>query len=313
VNDNAPVFEQRHYTVNVSEAAPVGTALLTLSATDADTGPNAHLSFRAEPHVTTPGDVSLFYVDAERGLVLIKQQLDREQASQLRFVVVASDAGVPSLSSSAVVTVNVADVNDNPPTFDQAAYEASVSDKAPRGQFVVAVQASDDDVTDRARLTYAVVDGNDIQAFTVDSETGVIRTANTGRRLAANVQAAYVLNVSATDGVYTAFTRVKVVIKQSNSFTPVFTQSVFDADVMEHRPAGVIVTTVAASDADEGVYGEVTYSIVGKDAAEMFAIDSQTGLVSHVLVFLHDSFIGSVLSWGVTSARPVVAAVLKHR
>ena len=277
MNDNTPVFEQRHYVVNISEAAPVGTALLTLSATDADTGSNAHLSFRADPHVTTPGDVSLFYIDAERGLLLIKQRLDREQTSQLRFVVIASDAGVPSLSSSAIVTVNVADVNDNAPTFDQAAYEASVSDRAPRGQFVVAVQASDDDVTDRARLMYAVVDGNDRQAFTVDSETGVIRTANTGRRLAANAQSAYMLNVSATDGVYTAFTRVKVVMEQSNSFTPVFTQSVFDADVTEHQPAGVIVTMVSAADADEGVYGDITYSIIGEDADEMFAIDSQTG------------------------------------
>ena len=277
VNDNAPVFQQRQYLVNISEAAPVGTSLLTLSATDADTGFNAHLSFRAELHPASPSDVGLFYVDAERGLVLIKQSFDREQSARLRFVVVASDAGVPSLSSSVTVTVSVGDVNDNSPVFDQAAYEASVSDRAPRGQFVVAVQASDDDVTDRARLTYAIVDGNARQAFTVDSQTGVIRTANTGRHLAANVQTAYILNVSATDGVYTAFSRVRVVIERSNSFTPAFSQSVYDADVTEHQPAGVVVTTVSAADGDEGVYGDITYSMIGEDADEMFAIDSQTG------------------------------------
>ena len=277
VNDNAPVFQQRQYLVNISEAAPVGTSLLTLSATDADTGFNAHLSFRAEPHPASPGDVGLFYVDAERGLVLIKQSFDREQSARLRFVVVASDAGVPSLSSSVTVTVSVGDVNDNSPVFDQAAYEASVSDRAPRGQFVVAVQASDDDVTDRARLTYAIIDGNTRQAFTVDSQTGVIRTANTGRHLAANVQTAYILNVSATDGVYTAFSRVRVVTERSNSFTPAFSQSVYDADVTEHQPAGVVVTTVSAADGDEGVYGDITYSMIGEDADEMFAIDSQTG------------------------------------
>ena len=277
VNDNAPVFQQRQYLVNISEAAPVGTSLLTLSATDADTGFNAHLSFRAELHPASPSDVGLFYVDAERGLVLIKQSFDREQSARLRFVVVASDAGVPSLSSSVTVTVSVGDVNDNSPVFDQAAYEASVSDRAPRGQFVVAVQASDDDVTDRARLTYAIVDGNTRQAFTVDSQTGVIRTANTGRHLAANVQTAYILNVSATDGVYTAFSRVRVVIERSNSFTPAFSQSVYDADVTEHQPAGVVVTTVSAADGDEGVYGDITYSMIGEDADEMFALDSQTG------------------------------------
>jgi len=286
VNDNAPVFQQSHYTVNISEAAPVGTSVVTVSATDADTGSNAHLSFRTEPHRASPGDVSLFYIDAGRGLILIRQQLDREQASQLMFVVVASDAGVPSLSSSALVTVNVGDVNDNSPTFDQTAYEASLSSRALRGQFIIAVQASDDDVTDRGRLRYAVVDGNVRQAFTVDSQTGVIRTANVGHHL----QDTYILNVSATDGVYTAFTRVKVTIEQSNSFTPVFSHSVFDADITEHQPAGVIVTTVLAADGDKGVYGDVTYSILGEDADELFAVDSQTGKLLHVVVLvLRDS------------------------
>jgi len=129
--------------------------------------------------------------------------------------VVASDAGVPSLSTSVIVTVHVADVNDNAPTFDQVVYEATVSDQAPRGQFVAAVQAFDADITDRGRLTYAVVDGNDRQSFTVDPHTGVIATASTAHRLADSVQSAYILNVSATDGVYSAFTQVKVCCSSS--------------------------------------------------------------------------------------------------
>jgi len=300
VNDNAPAFQQTEYMVNISEAAPVGTSILTLSATDADTGSNAHVLFHVEPHPSVPDDASLFYIDAERGLLLVRQGLDREQAAQLKFVVVASNAGIPSLSSSVVVTVNVADVNDNSPTFDQTAYEASISDRAARGQFVIAVHASDDDVSDRRRLTYAVVDGNVRQAFAVDSETGVMRTANVGRRLAANVQGAYMLNVSASDGVFTAFTRVKIVVERSNSFTPVFSQSVFDADVTEKQPAGVSVTTVSATDGDDGVYGDVTYSIIGEDADELFAIDSQTGEVASVFVFIvllsHHTVVWVVLS-----------------
>jgi len=86
VNDNAPVFDSHQYSVNISEAAPVGTALLTLSASDADTGVNARLSYRAEPHPAAPDDVALFHVDAERGLVLIRGALDREQAARLRYV-----------------------------------------------------------------------------------------------------------------------------------------------------------------------------------------------------------------------------------
>lgn len=265
--------------MNISEAAPVGTSVLTLSAADADTGSNARVSFHAEPHPASPGDVGLFYVDADRGLILVRQALDREQAGRLRFFVVASDAGLPPLSSSVAVTVDVADVNDNAPAFDQTAYEASISERAARGQFVVAVRASDVDVGDRRRLAYAAVDGNVRQAFAVDPRTGVIRTAGVGRRLAANVEGAvYVLNVSASDGVFTAFARVKIIVERSNSFAPVFGRSgVFDADVTENQPAGVTVTTVSATDGDDGGYGDVIYSIIGEDAAELFDIDSQTG------------------------------------
>ena len=85
MNDNAPVFDRRQYAVNVSEAAPVGTALLTLSASDADTAVNARLSYRAEPHPAAPDDVKLFHVDAERGLVLVRAALDRELADRLRL------------------------------------------------------------------------------------------------------------------------------------------------------------------------------------------------------------------------------------
>ena len=110
-----------------------------------------------------------------------------------------------------------------------------------------------------------------------------------GRRLAANVQSAYVLNVSASDGVFTAFTRVKIAIEQSNSFTPVFSRSVYDADMTANQPAGVIVTTVSATDGDDGVYGDVTYSVIGEDADELFAIDSQTGEVTRMFVYMNES------------------------
>ena len=73
----------------------------------------------------------------------------------------------------------------------------------------------------------------------------------------------------------------QVTVGRSNAFSPVFSQSVFDADLMELQPAGVTVTTVSATDRDDsGVYGDVTYSIVGEDDDEVFAIDSQSGSIS---------------------------------
>ncbi|NXT62327.1 PCDGD protein, partial [Chaetops frenatus] len=44
-NDNAPVFSQAEYTVRVPEDVPVGSILLTVTATDADEGPNGLVKY----------------------------------------------------------------------------------------------------------------------------------------------------------------------------------------------------------------------------------------------------------------------------
>lgn len=44
------------------------------------------------------------------------------QTSGYTLTVVASDNGVPALSSSAMINIDISDVNDNPPLFSQANY-----------------------------------------------------------------------------------------------------------------------------------------------------------------------------------------------
>ncbi|NXM66697.1 PCDGE protein, partial [Serilophus lunatus] len=44
-NDNTPVFSQGEYTVRVPEDVPVGSTLVTVTATDADEGPNGHVKY----------------------------------------------------------------------------------------------------------------------------------------------------------------------------------------------------------------------------------------------------------------------------
>jgi protocadherin Fat 1/2/3 len=270
------VFESPEYVVDVSEAAPVGTSVLTVLATDADNGSNARLRYHIESDPRSSTDSNLFYIDSDRGIVLVRQRIDREQSSRLRFIVVATDSGLPTLSASAAVTVNVTDVNDNAPKFDQQSYEASISDRAGRGQFVVAVRASDVDVSDRGRLTYAIVGGNVRQAFAVDPRSGVVSVSNTARRLS-DLPSLFLLNVSATDGIFTSFARIRVVVEGSNANAPVFARAVYEVDVAENQAAGLAVASVSATDGDRGTNGEVTYRIASEDADELFDIDPKTG------------------------------------
>uniref|UniRef100_A0A3B4YM88 Dachsous cadherin-related 2 n=1 Tax=Seriola lalandi dorsalis TaxID=1841481 RepID=A0A3B4YM88_SERLL len=62
-----------------------------------------------------------------------------------RLTVRAVDHGLPSLSSTQTLTVEVGDVNDQPPVFTQSIYNASVAENRDPGEPVVRVSATDKD------------------------------------------------------------------------------------------------------------------------------------------------------------------------
>lgn len=63
-------------------------------------------------------------------LTMLILPLPAFQTSGFTLTVVASDNGVPSLSSSAVINIDISDVNDNPPLFSQANYSLIIQVRA---------------------------------------------------------------------------------------------------------------------------------------------------------------------------------------
>ena len=53
----------------------------------------------------------------EDGTIILTGTLDYEAVTTYNLTVEASDDGTPTLASSIVVTIDVVDVNDNPPMF----------------------------------------------------------------------------------------------------------------------------------------------------------------------------------------------------
>lgn len=183
-----------------------------------------------------------FHMDATDGVIYLKKSLDHETLSHHHFTVIASDRGVPSLSSTAHVWVSVLDMNDNPPKFEQPSYTSVLSEHAARGQFVTVVSASDPDYIDHDRLTYTIAQGNELQTYDIDPISGIITLVNM-QNFAEKHQS--VLNVSVTDGVYTSFTRVKITILPANLHNPAFEHMFYDVKVNENQLAGRLVTTVS--------------------------------------------------------------------
>ncbi|KAK2845166.1 hypothetical protein Q5P01_011825 [Channa striata] len=114
-NDHGPVFFPQFYeSPAMSEDVPVGTIVAQVTASDLDSGQNGHFSYS----ISKDSDpYSQFLVD-QSGWVVVANPLDREKISQHRIMVLATDAGSPPLTGTAIVVVTVLDVNDNGPEFE---------------------------------------------------------------------------------------------------------------------------------------------------------------------------------------------------
>jgi len=169
--------------------------------------------------------------------------------------VTATDQGATPLSGKTDVIITITDVNDNPPVWEQALYEATLSEVAIIGTAVVAVSASDADAGNNGAIAYDIIsivgkNGEATDKFKLDSRTGLLRSASTFD-LDAGESDVYTLTVQAADAgvpAKTVTTEVIVHIQDINEFDPVFEQQEYMADIAEDAAVNVAVVSVRIKD-----------------------------------------------------------------
>ncbi|KAB0395521.1 hypothetical protein E2I00_003972, partial [Balaenoptera physalus] len=142
LNDQPPLFSQENYRASVSEAAAPGTAVVCVSASDADEPGTDHarlryalvpLPARCNPEALRPTAECgpFFSIDPEIGVISTTRSLDREVQEAVELRVVAQDLGEPPLSATCLVSITVDDVNDNEPIFLKQVYNATLLEHSP--------------------------------------------------------------------------------------------------------------------------------------------------------------------------------------
>ena len=140
VNDNAPQFVNSDFQEMVSERESVRHTFTRVTAFDADDGTNQQIIYSlVESNLP-------FGINSQTGDLYLTRKLDRETVNQYVFHVKAEDKGRPPMSSQTKVTVNVGDINDNPPRFSKSIYFGSVEENAKFGTTIVQVTATDPDL-----------------------------------------------------------------------------------------------------------------------------------------------------------------------
>lgn len=113
-NDNGPRFTQNQYTAYVHEGNSKSTFVLQVKAVDFDQGKNSKILY----HIVDGNPDNAFIIEpAFSGIIKTNIVLDREIREQYRLTVIATDQGVPQMTGTTRVKINVLDINDNQPTF----------------------------------------------------------------------------------------------------------------------------------------------------------------------------------------------------
>ncbi|XP_062443261.1 protocadherin alpha-C2-like isoform X5 [Rhea pennata] len=166
-NDNVPEVVLTSLYSPVPEDAKAGTVVALMSVTDQDSGLNKQVSLRIPPGL--PFTLNSF----KNSYTLITQgNLDREKAASFNITVTATDSGSPPLSSQKVIHVEISDINDNPPHFEEPVYSVYIPENNPLGVLLCTVKATDPDVAENAYVSYSLLDG-DIEGLPVTSYVSI--------------------------------------------------------------------------------------------------------------------------------------------
>ncbi|XP_075959797.1 protocadherin beta-15-like [Anarhichas minor] len=284
VNDNAPMINLKSLTNPIPENVSPGTEVGIINVQDRDSETNRQVRCSIQPNVPFKlvPSIKNYYSLVTTGL------LDRELESDYNITITATDEGSPPLSSSKTVQLSVADINDNPPVFEEQSYSAYVTENNKPGSTLCSVTARDPDWRQNGTVIYSLlpgeVNGAPVSSYlSVNGDTGVIHA------------------VRSFD--YEQFRSFKVHVTARDNGSPPLssnvTVSVFVSDVNDNSPqilypapegnsfmtelvpkaahGGSLVSKVIAVDADSGQNAWLSYHIVKSTDPGLFTIGLHSG------------------------------------
>ncbi|XP_058654495.1 protocadherin alpha-3-like [Onychostoma macrolepis] len=229
-----------------------------------------------------------FSVNLKSGVLLVKERIDREQlCGRSSKCSLELEAIVNSPLNMYRLEVNVLDINDNIPTFKSPKTELNIVESAFPGERFTLPSAFDADVGSNSVKSYKLSPN---EHFSLDVQSGGEQSVSAElvlqKALDREKQPVIQLVLTAIDGgkpPKSGTSQIIINVEDVNDNIPVFSKSLYKTRIMENAPPGTSVVTVHASDADEGLNGEILYSFISHDddsIVNAFTIDSVSGVIS---------------------------------
>ncbi|KAG8439026.1 hypothetical protein GDO86_005284 [Hymenochirus boettgeri] len=235
-------------------------------------------------HISSVTAEHFFNVNVENGNLYVAERIDRESVCEMTTVCLMTfEAVVENPLNVFSVEVEIQDINDNPPRFSKTTMNFEITELTHPGTHFVLSNAVDPDIGVNSLQAYKISEN---EYFKLNE-----KTSKDGRKypelvlerpLDREKQSGLEITLTAVDGgnpVKTGTALIKILISDINDNAPVFSEELFQVSMIETAPVNSLVIRMNATDEDEGINGQITYSFshITKHAQQIFTIDSQNG------------------------------------
>uniref|UniRef100_A0A670IJ70 Cadherin domain-containing protein n=1 Tax=Podarcis muralis TaxID=64176 RepID=A0A670IJ70_PODMU len=242
-----------------------------------------------DTRIISRGMKQYFSLDLRNGHLFIKEIIDREQiCHQVEKCLLNFEILVKDKVKFFMAKVEITDINDNSPSFPVEEFELTIAENSGLGARFLLPGAQDPDLGTNSLQSYHL--SSNIH-FSLDVQTGVdgIKYAELvlEKLLDREEQKVHRLILTAADKgepARSGTVEIRVAVADVNDNAPIFSKSLYEADVMENMLKGSHVLTLNATDLDEGINSKVMYSFrkISDKASKIFHLDSATGQISEI-------------------------------
>ncbi|XP_054647582.1 protocadherin alpha-2-like isoform X15 [Dunckerocampus dactyliophorus] len=285
VNDNAPEITVSSLMSPVKEDAEIGSVVAMVTITDQDGGKNGQTTCKISgslPFVLKSNYKNYYSL-------LVHGPLDREGVSQYLVTLIATDEGSPPLSTTSIITIQISDVNDNPPQFMEPVINIYLKENSPVGTTIYTLTTTDADSVENGKAAYHLIDRSSkttqrASMININSDSGDIVSLQS---FDYEKLKTFQFKVQATDsGVppLSSNVTVNVFILDENDNSPTILapysehSSVNSESIPYSAEAGYFVAKIRAVDADSGYNALLSYHLSEpKGNNNLFRIGTSTG------------------------------------
>ncbi|XP_041929629.1 protocadherin 2 gamma 28 isoform X30 [Alosa sapidissima] len=223
-------------------------------------------------------------LNMKTGDLVVKERIDREElCSKAASCVVKFELILERPLELHRVTLQIEDINDNAPLFPKEIIKLEIGESTIKGARFRVNEAHDADIGKNSVQTYTLQRNNHFTLAVNTNENGRKNVELVlDKELDREQQDEVALILTAVDGgnpPKSGTVAIHITVLDANDNAPLFSRSVYKASLPENSPLDTLVTTVNATDADDGANGEVFYefSLLSNKARGSFSLNTKTG------------------------------------